>query len=249
MLEKAVRICDAKFGSTYRIDGDAMRLVATHNVPTAYEDVTQVFIWIAAELHQMCREPQKVEQFVSVVLQLLGKQGSAVTVANATILRGWAGIIRGNKEEGLAMLRQGLAALRATGSKYRAPYCLARAAEAHLVVGQLEDGLLLVAEASDHSGDFWLASELLTLRANSFATRVAARRLKSTWPKPPNAARGQSVRLPELRAAMSMARLWRDQSKRDETREPLAPVYGWFTEGVDTLDLKEAKALLDELAP
>ena len=61
-------------------------------------------------------------------------------------------------------------------------------------------------------------------------------------------ARKQQARAFELRAAMSLARLWRDQGKRDEARELLAPVYGWFTEGFDTLDLKEAKALLDELA-
>ena len=60
-------------------------------------------------------------------------------------------------------------------------------------------------------------------------------------------ARVQKARLLELRAAMSLARLWRDQGKREEARELLAPVYGWFTEGFDTLDLKEAKALLDEL--
>jgi predicted ATPase len=61
-------------------------------------------------------------------------------------------------------------------------------------------------------------------------------------------ARQQQAKSWELRAAMSMARLWRDQGKRDEARELLAPVYGWFTEGFDTRDLKEAKALLDELA-
>jgi predicted ATPase len=60
-------------------------------------------------------------------------------------------------------------------------------------------------------------------------------------------ARKQQAKSWELRTAMSMARLWRDQGKRDEARDLLAPVYGWFTEGFDTLDLKEAKALLDEL--
>jgi predicted ATPase len=63
-----------------------------------------------------------------------------------------------------------------------------------------------------------------------------------------NVARQQKAKSWELRAAMSMARLWRDQGKRNEARELLAPVYGWFTEGFDTLDLKEAKTLLDELA-
>ena len=61
-------------------------------------------------------------------------------------------------------------------------------------------------------------------------------------------ARQQQAKSLELRAATSMARLWRDQGKRDEARDLLAPVYGWFTEGFDTLDLKDAKVLLDELA-
>jgi predicted ATPase len=71
---------------------------------------------------------------------------------------------------------------------------------------------------------------------------------ETSFRKAINVAQHQSAKTWELRAAMSMARLWRDQGKRDEARELLAPVYGWFTEGFDTLDLKEAKALLDELA-
>ena len=74
------------------------------------------------------------------------------------------------------------------------------------------------------------------------------RRRKRTFDHALSVARQQQAKSWELRAAMSMARLWRDQGKRDEARELLAPVYGWFTEGFDTLDLKEAKALLDELA-
>ena len=205
-------------------------------------------LWKAAELQQIRREPQKVEEFVNGVLQLLGTQGSAVTVANATMLRGWAGVIQGNNEEGLASMREGLVAWRATGSKYHVPYRLARAAEAHLIAGELEDGLLLLAEASDHSGDFWLAPELPRLKGELLLHAGRGNEVEEYLAQALNAAREQSARLLELRAAMSMARLWRDQGKRDEARELLAPVYDWFTEGFDTLDLKEAKVLLDELA-
>jgi predicted ATPase len=83
------------------------------------------------------------------------------------------------------------------------------------------------------------------LLASSAADRYAA---EAAFGEAIEVSRGQQARLLELRAAMSMARLWRDQGKRDEARELLAPVYGWFTEGFDTLDLKEARALLDELA-
>jgi predicted ATPase len=83
------------------------------------------------------------------------------------------------------------------------------------------------------------------LLASSVADRDAA---EAAFGEAIEVSRGQQARLLELRAATSMARLWRDQGKRDEARELLAPVYNWFTEGFDTLDLKEAKALLDELA-
>jgi predicted ATPase len=204
-------------------------------------------LWKAAELQQMRREPQKVEEFVNGVLQLLGKHGSAVTVANATMLRGWAGVIQGNNEEGLAAMREGLVAWRATGSKYHVPYRLARAAEAHLIAGELEDGLLLLAEASDHGGDFWLAPELPRLKGELLLHAGRGNEVEEYLAQALNAAREQSARLLELRAAMSLARLWRDQGKVQQARELLAPVYGWFTEGFDTRDLKEAKALLEEL--
>ena len=149
-------------------------------------------LWTAAELHQMRREPQKVEEFVSVVLQLLGKHGSAVTVANATMLRGWAGVMQGNNEEGLAVMREGLAAWRTTGSKYHAPYRLARAAEAHLVAGELEDGLHLVAEASGHSGDFWLAPELPRLKGKLLLQAGRSDEAQEYLAQALNAAREQS---------------------------------------------------------
>jgi predicted ATPase len=149
-------------------------------------------LWTAAELHQMRREPQKVEEFVSVVLQQLGKHGSAVTVANATMLRGWAGVMQGNNEEGLAVMREGLAAWRTTGSKYHAPYRLARAAEAHLVAGELEDGLHLVAEASGHSGDYWLAPELPRLKGKLLLQAGRSDEAEEYLAQALNAAREQS---------------------------------------------------------
>jgi class 3 adenylate cyclase/predicted ATPase len=204
-------------------------------------------LWKTAELQQMRREPQKVEESVNDVLQLLGKHGSAVTVANATMLRGWAGVMQGRNEEGLAVMREGLEAWRATGSKYHVPYRLARAAEAHLIAGEFEDGLLLLAEASDQGGDSWLAPELPRLKGELFLHAGRGYEVEEYLAQALNAARQQSARLLELRAAMSMARLWRDQGKREQARELLAPIYGWFTEGFDTRDLKEAKVLLDEL--
>ena len=117
-------------------------------------------LWFTAELHQIRREPQKVQDTVTVVLPLLERHGSAVGVANATMLRGWARVMQGHIEEGLAVVREGLAAWRGTGSKFHFAYRLARAAEAHLVAGEIEGGLRLICEATDESGDCWCAPEL-----------------------------------------------------------------------------------------
>src|SRR5260221_2465788 len=121
-------------------------------------------LWFVAELHQIRREPQKVEESVSVVLPLLARHGSAVGVANANMLRGWACLMQGRLEEGLAVTREGLAAWRATGSKFHVPYRLVRAAEAHLIAGEIEDGLRLIGEATDRSSDCWFSPELYRLR-------------------------------------------------------------------------------------
>jgi predicted ATPase len=156
-------------------------------------------------------------------------------------------------EIGLAQLRQGSPAWRATGAGLFEPYFLGLQAEAQGGFGAAEEGLDLAAKALDRveeTGERWFEAELhritgeLMLRlpkADPGAAETQFEHAAAT-------ARQQGAKPWELRAAMSMARLWRDQGKRDEARELLASVYGWFTEGFDTRDLKEAKALLDELA-
>ena len=125
-------------------------------------------------------------------------------------------------------------------------------ASVYAELGQFDDARRCISEALttiDTTGERWFEAEV-----DRVAGKIA---LKSPEPDAAKAeayferalavARQQQAKSWELRAAMSMARLWRDQGKRDEARELLAPVYGWFTEGFDTRDLKEAKALLDEL--
>jgi predicted ATPase len=202
----------------------------------------------AAELHQLRREPQKVEQYVSLLLPRLEKHGSAVGLANAIMLRGWAQVMQGDSKRGIAVVREGITAWRATGSQFHATYRLARAAEAHWAAGETEAGLQLIPTKIDDSGDRWVVPELHRiegeLHRSAGHSEVAERCLKYAF----ESARMQKARLLELRAAMSLARLWRDQGKVQQARELLAPVYGWFTEGHNTRDLKEAKALLEELA-
>ena len=201
----------------------------------------------AAELHQLRREPQKVEQYVNLLFPRLEKHGSAVGLANAIMLRGWAQVMQGDSKRGIAGVREGITAWRATGSQFHATYRLARAAEAHWAAGETEAGLQLIPTRIGDSGDRWVAPELHRiegeLHRSAGHSEAAERCLKYAL----ESARMQKARLLELRAAMSLARLWRDQGKVQQARELLDPVYGWFTEGFDTRDLKEAKALLGEL--
>ena len=203
-------------------------------------------LWSAAELHQIRREPQKVQDFVSVVLPLLARHGSAVGLANATMLRGWARVMQGHIEEGLAVMREGLAAWRATGSKFHVPYRLARAAEAHLVAGEIEDGLRLICEATDQSGDYWFAPELHRLKGELLLKAGRRDEVEGCLDQALKAAQEQGARLLELRAAMSLSKVLQAQGRRNEAQSMLAPIYSWFTEGLDTADLQQAKALLDQ---
>ena len=202
-------------------------------------------LWFAAELHQIRREPQKVQDFVSAVLPLVTKHGSAVGVANATMLRGWANVVQAHIEEGLAIMREGLSAWRATGSKFHVPYRLARAAEAHLIAGEIEGGLRLIGEAADWTDDCWFRPEVHRLKAELLLKAGRRGEAKKCLGQALETAREQGARLLELRTAMSVSRLLRAEGRPDEAHSLLAPHYAWFTEGLDTSDLEEAKALLE----
>ena len=208
-------------------------------------------LWFAAEIYQLRREPKAVEQTVTTLLPLVSEHGSAVGVANATMLRGWAQILQGDFETGSAELRRGLTAWRATGSKFHVPYRLARAADACRAAGLVEEGIGLIVEAltyAESSEDRWCAAELHRLRGELLLLAgSASQEIEECYRRALTIARGQGARLWELRAAVGLARLWRGESKLTEARDLLAPVYDWFTEGLDTPDLKEAEALLEEL--
>src|SRR4029434_7802994 len=161
----------------------------------------------------------------------------------------WALVEQGQGEAGFAQIRQGIAAARATGS--RTATHLAPLAKACGGLGQSEEGLRVVAEAlasGNSNGEgrwtaelYRLQGELLTLASEYYAEA------EDCFPQALEVARRQQAKSWELRAAMSLARLWQRQGKRAAARELLAPVYGWFTEGFDTADLQEARALLEEL--
>ena len=161
-------------------------------------------------------------------------------------------MLTGNALTAVQILASGLTALRATGATFWVPLSLSYLARAHAELGQFADAQRCIGEAMtavETTDERWWESEVYRV-AGEIALQSSepdAAKAESYFQQAITVARKQQAKSLELRAVMSMARLWRDQGKRDEARDLLAPVYGWFTEGFDTLDLRDAKALLGEM--
>jgi predicted ATPase len=207
----------------------------------------------SAHLHRRRQEWQTVQTHVEAILALATEHGFARYAALGVFFRGKALAAQGQGAEGIAQMRQGLAALRATGAGSGMSAFLTLFAEAYGQVGQAEEGLHLVAEALavvDTTGGRAYKAELHRLRGELLLRQAVpdAPQAEACFQQALEVARRQQAKSWELRAAMSLSRLWQQQEKQAEARALLAPIYGWFTEGFDTADLQEAKALLEELA-
>jgi predicted ATPase len=157
----------------------------------------------------------------------------------------------GDVTEGISLLRSGLAAYRATGAEQRMSEYTRLLASACEIVGQVEEALTLLDEGLEiveRTGERWFAAELHRHKGQLLLRQGHSEAAEELYCKALGIAREQEAKLWELRAAASLARFRRDQGRCTEARDLLAPVYSWFTEGFDTPDLKEAKALLGELA-
>jgi predicted ATPase len=170
--------------------------------------------------------------------------------ALGTIYRGWFKVINGDVAEGISLLRSGSAAYRATGQEGWMPHFIALLGGACEIAGQIEEGLTLLDEAlqiADRTGERWLEAELNRHKGQLLLRQGHSDAAEELYRNALSIAQEQGAKLWELRAAVSLARLRRDQSRHSEARDLLAPIYRWFTEGFDTPDLKEAKALLEAL--
>jgi predicted ATPase/DNA-binding winged helix-turn-helix (wHTH) protein len=206
----------------------------------------------ATSLHYRRREALAVQVQAEALLALATAQQFPVWVGHGTCWHGWVRAMQGEDVAGLAHIRQGMAAVLATGQALFWPLHLVLLAETAGHVGQVEHGLRLLAEAltmmeANGQGDmlaeaYRLQGALLLRQAVPDAAQAVA-----SFQQALAVARRQQARSWELRAAMSLSRLWRHQGKRAEAYELLAPVYDWFTEGFDTADLQEARALLEAL--
>ena len=259
-------VCRAYAGVTlWHLGYPDQALQRSHEALALAREVAHPFslgmaLFFAAWVHQCRQEGHLTQERADAVIALGAEQGATVFAAAGTIFRGWAlaqkyaepGAGQGQKEEGISQMQQGLAAWRATGAKVFQPYGLALLAAASAQVGQQEKGLTQLAEALAMANDteerrheaelYRLKGELLLARSAEHDTEA-----ETCFRQALDIARRQQAKSWELRAAMSLSRLWQRQGKRAEARVLLAPVYGWFTEGFDTADLQEAKALLEEL--
>jgi predicted ATPase len=208
----------------------------------------------AAILHQFRREKCTTHERAAAATVLCREYGFAYYLAWGPILQGWVFLEEGQREEGITQMRDGLAAFRATGGEFRLPYYLTLLAEAYGKAGQAAAGLTLVAEALAHAetkGECWWQAELYRRKGELLLQRGGKQEVleaEEGFRLALTVARRQQAKSLELRAATSLSRLWQHQGKHMDARALLAPIYSWFTEGFDTADLQEAKALLDEPA-
>jgi predicted ATPase len=217
--------------------------------------------------HSRC-DAATVQEQAEAAIALSTEQGLPLLLARAAILRGWALTIQGRGEDGIAQMHQGLSAVRAMGAIAGLPYFLALLVEAYEATGQMAEGLQVLDEAlllANRNNDCNYEAELYRLRGELLLAQESKRQKSKieTDPQPliPDpqseaeacflkaiaSAQRQGAKFLELRAVLSLARLWQSQGKKTKARWMLAEICGWFTEGFDTKDLQEAKVLLQEL--
>jgi predicted ATPase len=210
-----------------------------------------VSLAIGARVLSLVGDNAILHEWVNQLVAVTTERGFLHWGAQGTIYRGWAEIKDGDVTEGMSLLRSGSTAYRATGAQGNMPYQIALLAGACEIAGQIEEGLTLLDDALqivERTGERWFAGELNRLQGQFLLRQGHSEAAEELYRKALSIAQEQEAKLWELRAAVSLARLRRDQGRHTEARDLLAPVYRWFTEGFDTADLKEAKALLDELA-
>jgi TOMM system kinase/cyclase fusion protein len=221
----------------------------------------------AARVHQFCQDRQAAYERAEAVLTTATEHRLSFWLAWGTVVRGWALVKQGQQTEGIAQIQQGLADHLATGAKLWRPYYLALLAEGYENTGRVDKGLTVLAEVLavvDKTEERYYEAELYRLKGTLVLQSGPASEVsnpQSLTPNPQTEAeaeacfqkaieisRHQQAKSLELRAVMSLARLWQSQGKQAEARQMLAEIYNWFTEGFDTKDLQEAKALLEALS-
>ena len=208
---------------------------------------------IAAWVSQFRRDVLAVYEQAEAAVALSTEQDFLQWVAWGMSLRGWALALQGQGEEGLAQVRQGIAACRASGATLVVPYFCTLLADVCDHLGHTEDGLQALAEAHtlvEQHEECWWEAEIHRLQGVLLLRQPGTPQAEAEAcsHQALAVARHQEAKSLELRAATNLALLWQQQGKRAEAHALLTPIYGWFTEGFDTADLQDVKALLEERA-
>jgi len=237
-LDQARSRCDLMFA-------EARRLGHAHTLGFA--------LWWGWVAHWLARsDPAGLLAWADELLALSVERKFAFLHAVALVHRGWSLAALGHANDGLPLLSEGLAGFHTAECTNPAPPGLTMLADAHRLAGQLPVGLAHLAEAeriADATQINYVQAETLRLRGDLLiAGGGDLAEAEAYYKRSIAVAQRQKAKLFELRSATSLAQLWRDQSKREEAHSLLMPIYSWFTEGFDAPDLKDAKALLDELA-
>ncbi len=210
---------------------------------------------IGATFYQLCRNPLAAQEWADAVSRHTRAHDLKFAADTAQFIQGWVMTHEGDDAAGIEQMRQGIAVYRARNGDSSMPRWLAYLAEAHERHGQIEAALAALAEAQaliDKNGDRLFEAEIHRLKGELMVHAKAGEipaneRPETSFWRALDVAREQRAKLLELRAAVSLCRLWQQEGRHAEARELLAPIYGWFTEGFDTVDLRLAKALLDTL--
>jgi predicted ATPase len=208
---------------------------------------------MAAIFHQLRREVRCTQERAEAAISLATEQGFPHWRAMGCLLRGWALTHQGQAQEGIEQITTSMMDYRATGAALLRPYFLGLLTETHSVIGQPEAGLTVLREALalvDTTGEHWYEPELYRLKGELLLQQSLDHQAEAEncFQQAISIAQNQQAKSLELCAARSLSKLWHSQGKRQEAHDLLAPVYGWFTEGFDTADLQEAKALMETLA-
>jgi predicted ATPase len=207
-------------------------------------------LWLSAMFYQFRRQRKQAKELAEQALRLSTDQGFVIFLTASVIVLGMLAE-EGEIEEGIARTREGIAAFRATGAELFLPYHLARVADAYRRVGQTEEGLAALAEAlviGKRSGEHAWDAEVYRIKGELMLIQGADEsEAEACFHQALEVARRQGAKSYELRTAVSLTRLLKRQGKTEKARTLLSEIYGWFTEGFDTADLQEAKALLKEL--
>jgi predicted ATPase/class 3 adenylate cyclase len=201
-------------------------------------------------LDQFRQDEQAVREHADALSSLAKKWEIPFYLDAAKFSYGWALAHRDQIREGIALMSDGLNAIWAAGMKVQGPYQLAQLAEGYKRMNDTPTGLHYLGEAlarAEETGERWYEAELYRLKGDLLTVEDPAE-AEACYRRAIKVAMEQATKMWELRAAVSLARLWRDQGRCTEARNLLASVFGWFSEGFDTVDLKQAKALLEQLS-